>query len=71
MSKSSLCDYSDAYILVKGILTLIVEEAILNHSNLNENSWIILKMLVLQNAKIAVPLKHLSNFWRTLKIEGN
>ena len=47
MSKSILCDYSDAYILVKGILTLVGEEEILNHSNLNENSWIILKMLVL------------------------
>ena len=82
MLKSSLCDYSDAYILVKGTITVpntAAEDADVNNAN---------KKVVFKNCapfincvskinngddgtkevQIMVPLKYLSNFWKTLEM---
>ena len=48
--RSSLCDYEDAYILVKGTITITG-----NNGNIKD-------------AEIIIPLKYLSNFWRTLEM---
>ena len=71
--RSSLCDYSDAYILVKENITVNVNDT----DSFNFKSKIIGKTAANNNdgniagtvdVEIMVPLKYLSNFWRTLEM---
>ena len=60
--KSNLCDYNDAYILVRGNITIIghavTQATFKNCIYVNSNCI----------QTIAVPLKYLSNFWRWLEM---
>ena len=83
MLKSSLCDYSVAYILVKGTISVNNTAADGAAAN-NTNKKVIFKNCApfnfkvkftvqtgnngTKNVEIMVPLKYLSNFWRTLEI---
>ena len=74
--KSSLCDYSDAYIL-KGTITVADTSAVnFNEANVTDSFNSKAKMTgqtddddgEIDNTEIMVSLKYLSNFWRTLNI---
>ena len=84
MLRSSLCDYSDAYILVKGKITITGAAASGSlwkyyrdkpNDNLTDSESFKFKMKMTgktpavgneKDVEIVVPLKYLSNFWRTL-----
>ena len=84
MLKSSLCDYSDAYILVIGTITVNItaaQGAAANNTNKkfadgNITDSFKFKLKITgrnenggtKDVEIMVPLKHLSNFWRTLEM---
>ena len=60
--KSNLCDYNDAYILVRGNITIIghtVTQATFKNCKIVNSNCI---------QTITVPLKYLSNFWRWLEM---
>ena len=60
--KSNLCDYNDAYILVRGNITIIGHAV----TQATFKNCIIVNSNCIQT--IAVPLKYLSNFWRWLEM---
>ena len=60
--KSNLCDYNDAYILVRGNITIIGHAV----TQATCKNCIIVNSNCIQ--AIAVPLKYLSNFWRWLEM---
>ena len=64
---SSLCDYSDAYVLVTGNVDLNVDD---NHIPNNSSSFKYKSCFITNRngVKIVVPLKYLSNFWKSLEM---
>ena len=72
MLKSSLRDYSNAYIIVKGTIT--VNNTAADSFNLTDSFNFKVKITGqtgddgTKNVEITVPLKYLSNFWRTLEM---
>ena len=96
MLRCSLCDYSDAYILVKGPATNNTDKKVIskncasftnciskvNNTQIDNAEYIDIVMQNFKskitgktgngrriyNVEIMVPLKYLSNFWRTLEL---
>ena len=78
MLKSGLCDYSDAYILVKGTITVnnIAADADGNNTDkkvIFKNCAPFTDCIPIGNneakyVEIMVPLKYLSSFWRTMEM---
>ena len=70
MFKSSFCDYSDVYILVKGTIT--VTRVLAPGEPGNECKEVVFKNCVTaaggrKDVEIVLPLKYLSNFGELLK----
>ena len=64
MLRSDLCDYSDAYILINGTIT-VTADAGANNIRDKKNRPLI---KVRKKIELAIPLKYLGNFWRALNM---
>ena len=64
MLRSDLCDYSDAYILINGTITVTADAGANNIRDKKNRPLIKIRKKI----ELAIPLKYLGNFWRALNM---